>query len=137
MLRPCFLVIDQEQPGNISTRKLVIETAKLNVITAYSGAEAIEALTKFPNVSGAVIDTTIHDVGCTELVQELRLINPNVPIVAIGRHECSGADHHLDSFSPQRLLDLLQSLEPEKSAEVRKHEQTLIIAEESGQAEQC
>jgi hypothetical protein len=34
MDRPCFLVVDQEYPGSISTRKLVIETGKFNVITA-------------------------------------------------------------------------------------------------------
>jgi hypothetical protein len=39
MIRPCFLVVDQEHSGSISTRKLVIETAKFNVLTAYSGAE--------------------------------------------------------------------------------------------------
>jgi hypothetical protein len=27
-MRPCFLVLDQEYPGSISTRKLVIETRK-------------------------------------------------------------------------------------------------------------
>ena len=48
MVRPCFLVIDREYASSISTRKLVIETAKLNVITAYSGAEAIETLKRFP-----------------------------------------------------------------------------------------
>lgn len=37
MIRPCFLVIDREFPGSISTRKLVLETAKFNVLTAYSG----------------------------------------------------------------------------------------------------
>jgi hypothetical protein len=34
MDRPCFLVVDREYPGSISTRKLVIETGKFNVITA-------------------------------------------------------------------------------------------------------
>ena len=29
MIRPCFLVVDNEYPGSISTRKLVLESAKL------------------------------------------------------------------------------------------------------------
>lgn len=29
MVRPCFLVIDREYSGSISTRKLVIETAAI------------------------------------------------------------------------------------------------------------
>jgi hypothetical protein len=48
MIRPCFLVIDQEHSNSISTRKLVIETARFNVLTAYSGAEAIQTLKNFP-----------------------------------------------------------------------------------------
>lgn len=42
MPSPYFLVIDREVGGSISTRKLVIETAKLNVITAYSAAESMK-----------------------------------------------------------------------------------------------
>ncbi len=48
MVRPCFLVIDHEHAGTISTRKLVIESAKLNVLTAFSGEEALAMLKKFP-----------------------------------------------------------------------------------------
>lgn len=48
MTRPCFLVIECEYPGNISARKLVIETAKMNVISCYSCAEGIATLRRFP-----------------------------------------------------------------------------------------
>ena len=44
MTRPCFLVVDREHSQSISTRKLVIETAKFNVLTAYSAEEALELL---------------------------------------------------------------------------------------------
>ena len=53
MNRPCFLVIDREFPGSVSTRKLVIETAKFNVLTAYSGKEALEIFTTFPGRNGS------------------------------------------------------------------------------------
>ena len=53
VIRPCFLVIDHEFPDSISTRKLVLETAKYNVITAYSGNEAVETLKLFPNVTAS------------------------------------------------------------------------------------
>jgi hypothetical protein len=42
-----FHVIDHEFPDSISTRKLVLETAKYNVITAYSGREAVETFRLF------------------------------------------------------------------------------------------
>ncbi len=34
MVRPCFLAVDREYALSLSARKLIIETAKLNVITA-------------------------------------------------------------------------------------------------------
>jgi hypothetical protein len=43
MYRPCFLVVDHEYPASVSSRKLVLETAKFNVITAYSNLEACGA----------------------------------------------------------------------------------------------
>ena len=54
MTRPCFLVVDREFAGSISSRKLLIETAKFNVITAYSGSEAIELFDRFPGMRLAV-----------------------------------------------------------------------------------
>src|SRR5580693_3560560 len=65
MNRPCFLVIDREFPGSISTRKLVIETAKFNVLTAYSGKEALEIFKKFPAVGGVVLDGGLDDISCS------------------------------------------------------------------------
>src|ERR1700692_3947670 len=67
MLRPCFLVVDREFPGSISTRKLVIETAKFNVLTAYSAEEAMELLERSPAVSGVVIDDGIEGVAIEAL----------------------------------------------------------------------
>ena len=126
MLRPCFLVVDREQFASISTRKLVIETAKFNVITAYSSAEAVEALSKFPGVDGAVVDAGMKDMPCGELVAQLKQRKPELIVVTVGRYECSGADHHLESFEPADLLRLLKSFEPEKTAIIL--EQDLALA---------
>ena len=94
MTRPCFLVIDREFAGSISTRKLVIETAKFNVITAYSSAEAIETLRKFPAVSGIVLYAGIKDMACETLVHLLKSIQPSIPVVVVttpGSRQCGGA----------------------------------------------
>lgn len=115
MTRPCFLVVDRDQPGSISTRKLVIETAKVNVITAYSGAEALEMVAHFPAVDGVVIDVGLADIPCNELVSRFKAAGVTVPIVAVGtptRKVCEGADHFVDSFDPSKLLELLRSLMP-------------------------
>jgi response regulator RpfG family c-di-GMP phosphodiesterase len=132
MIRPCFLVIDQEHSGSISTRKLVIETAKLNVITAYSGVEAIQTLRKFPAMDGVVLDAGITDLPCAEVIKQLKEIQPGVPIVTVGTlgHDfCAGADHYLETFDPAKLLKLLQRLEPEKTALILQMDEKLIDPE--------
>lgn len=128
MVRPCFLVIDREYSGSISTRKLVIETAKFNVITAYSAAESIETLAAFPAVAGVVLDAGIRDMKCCDLVTALKEQNARLPVVVIsapGSHECPEADHQLESFEPARLLVLLQSLVPDATAAIEKRNEDL------------
>ncbi len=132
MVRPCFLVIDPEHSGSISTRKLIIETAKFNVITAYSSREAIDTLKNFPAVSGVVLDAAIRDMPCTQLVRLLKEVRRGIPVVAVGTpraSHCEGADFFLDTFDPARLLDLLRSLEPEKTAVLAEHERLLDDSE--------
>jgi response regulator RpfG family c-di-GMP phosphodiesterase len=128
MVRPCFLVVDREYASSISTRKLVIETAKLNVITAYSCKEALESLKRFPAVDGVVMDANLPDMPCADLVRDLKAIKPNLIVICIsgpGRDFCDGADHHLDTFEPARLLELLKQIEPEKSAAIEARNEAL------------
>lgn len=128
MLRPCFLVIDREFRGSISTRKLIIETAKFNVLTAYSALEAIHTLKAFPNVDGIVMDADLYGMSCQDLVAALKAIKPKIPIVAIsgpGDQLCPGADWQLESFNPGELLNLLRKLQPEQVVAIEKHEEEL------------
>jgi CheY-like chemotaxis protein len=128
MIRPCFLVVDQEHAGSISTRKLVIETAKFNVITAYSGEEALETLAKFPAVDGVVLDAGVKDVSCADLVKRIKTSRPNLPVImagTLGYGYCDGADHYLETFDPGKLLKLLQHLQPEKTAQILRIDEKL------------
>ena len=128
MVRPCFLVIDREFASSISTRKLVIETAKFNVITAYSSKEAIDTLERFPAVDGVVMDASLPDMHCDKLVKALKKISPKLVVIAIsgpGRDFCEGADHHLDTFAPAPLLELLKQLDPEQTAEIEARNEEL------------
>ena len=112
-MRPCFLVLDQEDPGSISTRKLVIETAKLNVITAYSADEALETLSRFPNVNGVVVDTELGRRNCGEFIDEMQKIRTDIPIVTVspgGNAPCGKEAYHISNFDPRRLLDVLQEI---------------------------
>ena len=133
MVRPCFLVIDREHSGSMSTRKLVIESAKFNVITAFSGAEAIETFKVFPAVDGVVVDEALSDLPCADLVRTLKEIKPGVAVVAVGSPgstRCTEADHHLESFAPEVLVALLRRLEKGRTALIETQNRELAEAGE-------
>jgi CheY-like chemotaxis protein len=128
MIRPCFLVVDRETSSAISTRKLIIETAKFNVVTAYSSNEAIETLQRYPALDGVVADAAMTDISCEELVDALKSLNPNIPIIVVATPRgtpCTRADYTLESFDPRKLLALLQSLFPEATAHIEKRNEAL------------
>jgi DNA-binding response OmpR family regulator len=128
MIRPCYLVVDRETSSAISTRKLIIETAKFNVITAYSGSEAIATLEKFPNIDGIVADAGLEDLPCEKLVAGLKQVKPGITIIVICTPRsatCTGADYSLESFSPKVLLALLEKLHPKEAAEIEKRNEDL------------
>ena len=124
MTRPCYVVVDREFASSISTRKLVIETAKFNVITAYSPEEALETVERFPAVDGAVIDAVVGGGGgCEEMVEKMKSIQPKLKVVVIQGPNgpgCSNADFVLDSFEPLSLLECLKKLQPGWSAKIEK-----------------
>jgi CheY-like chemotaxis protein len=124
-MRPCFLVVDNEYPGSISTRKLVMESAKLNVITAYSPEEAIGTLDRFPNVDGVVLDTQIQGRPCTEIVRQIRSKHAGIPIVTVspgGQNPCGEEHYHVSNFDPEQLLDTLHKIRPNEIDRVIRHE---------------
>jgi CheY-like chemotaxis protein len=133
MIRPCFLVVDREFSANISTRKLIIETAKFNVITAYSGAEALQTVDRFPALDGIVIDAGLRDMPADDVVNQIKQRYPALPLIVIcapGANDCPAADHHLNFFDPARLLTLLQSLRPSETAAIQARNQALSQEEE-------
>jgi CheY-like chemotaxis protein len=133
MYRPCFLVVDREFAANISTRKLIIETAKFNVITAYSGAEALLTVPRFPAIDGIVLDAGLRDIPAQDVVRQLKKQYPAIPIVVIcapGLSDCPEADYHLEFFDPAKLLELLQKLRPEETAAIQARNEALSKEEE-------
>jgi DNA-binding NtrC family response regulator len=131
MVRPCFLMVDREFSSGISSRKLVIETAKFNVITAYNAEEAVETLMAYPAVNGAVVDEHTEGMDCPELVARLKAIKPSLPIIAIGNAgACSSADYHVESFNPAKLLLMLQKLQPAATSAIEETNKALCEKED-------
>ena len=125
-LRPCFLVVDHEFAGSISTRKLVLETAKFNVITAYSYAEARATLERFPNVQACVVNG--HSEGHSErLLRYIEISHPTVKRVLIGNRidVNTSVNLHIEAYSPEALLQGLRKLFPEDAAKAESIERDL------------
>ena len=124
--RPCFLIVDREYPCSISARKLLLESAKLNVITAYSAEEAIDTLERFPNVDGIVLDTEVHGRTCKEFIDQLRTKRANIPIITVspsGHNPCGDEWFHVSSFDPEKLLAALEDLFPKEIKQVVKEDE--------------
>lgn len=134
-MRPCFLVVDNEYPGSISARKLVLESAKLNVLTAYTADEALRTVQRFPNIDGIVLDTQLKGRSCAELIEQLRVVQTNMPIITVsptGHDPCGGEQYHVSNFDPKRLLEIIQKISPSGMSYVVKRENE--IASDAGTA---
>lgn len=112
MARPAILVAEQEPSQALSVRKLVLETAKFNVLTAHSTREALELLHLFPNLSMAVLAAG-NGIDCKEVAKAIKSETDKVPIVFLHPQmfaSCEYADHQLSSYEPEKLLELVRSL---------------------------
>ena len=112
MPRAVFLVIEDENPEGLSTRKLVLETAKHNVLTAHSGAEGLEIFERHP-VDAVVIHSSITDVPCREVIKRVKQKRPDLKVIIVApsaTYKCSGADMVLPSHEPDKLLHALQHI---------------------------
>jgi DNA-binding response OmpR family regulator len=104
------LMVEVEQPEGISARKLILETARHNVITAYSESDAIKLLRRFPNVDLAVVHTELEGQAYESTIRGLKEVRSDLYIVAItpvDAREDKGADCVLSSYDPQELLAFL------------------------------
>ena len=110
IVRLVVLMVEVEQPEGISSRKLILETARHNVLTAYSGDGAVNLLQRFPNVDLAIIHTELEGREFESTVRRLKETRPDLYIVAISPVDSGtleGVDTVLPSYDPQELLEFL------------------------------
>ena len=103
-----ILMIESEQPEGISSRKLVVETAKHNVLTAYNPENGLELLRRFPAVDAVLIHATVLDH--LPLIAQIKEISPDLPVIIAtprAADQYAGATYTVPSHEPQKLLDLL------------------------------
>lgn len=119
MARPTFLVAEKEPAAALSTRKLVLETANFNVITAYTVKEATKFFRVAPKLYSAVILSSDLP-GALRFAKEVKEEQPKLPIISVSPNRSTslkGADHHVSSHEPETLAELCRELfgDPRKS----------------------
>lgn len=118
--RPVFIIAEPEPEQALSARKLVIETAKFNVITAHSVEELFTSIQDFPAAEAIVLHIALAKGGLDKLVKRVRLVLPSTPIILISPSTSSSRviDYAVSSHDPQELVQLLRELfgDPRKIA---------------------
>jgi len=103
-------MIEVEQPEGVSARKLVLETAKHNVITAYSGKAGLKLLDRFPNVDAVVVHSRITDMRFDDITRHIKTAYPSMPVIILSptaqAEKYEPADYVVDSFVPNDILKL-------------------------------
>ena len=103
---------EPEPDQAISARKLVLETAKFNVITAHSAGEAMQLCERFPGIDALIIHGTLPG-DCAKIVARFKAAHDNRPAILLAPSpstSCDGVDHNISSHSPEELLRLLREL---------------------------
>lgn len=102
-------MIEAEQPEGLSSRKLVVETAKHNVLTAYCADDGLDLLQRFPRVDALFVHGSLL-ANSPDILSTLKQRAPGVPIILaspFGNMHSSLADFVIDSHRPQDLLLLI------------------------------
>ncbi len=105
-VRPTVIVLDVVTPNALSDLKLIIETAKFNVLTAFNSGELLATAQKY-DADAFVIDSVILDVHPAELMKELRRLYPAKPLVLVGDDSLDGFDATLRPGNPAAVVDYL------------------------------
>jgi CheY-like chemotaxis protein len=122
--RPTILLVEPESTDMISARKLVLETAKFNVLNAYSTGEALMMFEKFKSVDAIVVHAEVID--SERLALAVKQQRRDLPVIGLRpslfEHR-DHTDHQISSHSPEELLSLLRSKfgDPRRLAVEQKH----------------
>jgi len=107
------MIVESEPAEGLSTHKLLIETAKHNVLTAYSGREGLEMLQRFPEVDAIVFDTALEDLTCEQFTREVQKQNSKCKIIGLKHRDRAQKNpkcgfKEIFSDDPAGLLEMLE-----------------------------
>jgi signal transduction histidine kinase/CheY-like chemotaxis protein len=78
---PNILLIVDDTPASLESARLALDGLVANIITAHSGAEALELLQKHADVEAVVSDIMMPGMSGIELAEEIARRRPELPVV--------------------------------------------------------
>lgn len=111
--RPTLLIAEPEPAHALSARKLVMETAKFNVVTAHNSRETLELFRKLPAVDAVVVHSELPGGNTTDIFAQVKEADPQKPTILLMsgvQRSRKHADHILPSDEPEALLQLFREL---------------------------
>jgi DNA-binding response OmpR family regulator len=110
-MRPIFLVLDPPDPETLSTRKLILESEKYNVLTAFTAEEAVEIASRVP-INLVVLHDRIRNGEPSQLAADLKRVNPKVPVWVVSPqpHKIANVDQVISSFDPVALVQMARDM---------------------------
>lgn len=111
-MRPIILVVDPPDPEMLSTRKLVLESAKFNVLTATCIEEAREILDACPVTAAIFHERALGPSSPERILAELKKKVHDTPVIVLSPNPSgiAGASHVLSSHDPIELVRFLQTM---------------------------
>jgi len=109
-VRPTIVVLDVAAEDTLSNRKLVLEIAKFNVLTAFTVKELLATAEKF-DADAFVIDTLLPDPDLKDIGTTLKERFPRKPVVAVGADGSEiKADRFVEVGRPEELCVVMTEL---------------------------
>jgi signal transduction histidine kinase len=112
------LLLAEDEPVNVMYMKMALKKTNVELIIAENGAEAIRLFKENTDVKLILMDIKMPEVDGFEASEEIRKLNPNVPIIALSGHAMVEKER-LDraGFSeliskPVRKDDLIAGIDP-------------------------
>jgi hypothetical protein len=103
-VRPTIIVLDQPLPNALSNRKLGLELAKFNVLTAFTAAEMLATARRY-DADGFVVDSVMVEPEPCALCAEIKKLYLRKPLIVIGDAEGTGADHVVETNDAAALVE--------------------------------
>lgn len=82
-LRPFRVLCVDDDPGTLESRKVVLEAEGHSVLTAKSGADALQTIERGAKVDVVVLDYIMPGMNGDELANALRQRCPGLPMIAV------------------------------------------------------